>query len=62
MSTPTSEFTNPYEMAGEHLKYKYRVFKPRSTHGSKSSNSGVPVRGTPPKGMRRQYRGKTSYR
>ena len=44
------------------LKFKYRVFKPKSTHGSKSSNTGKPLRGTPPIGMPRLYRGKTSYK
>jgi hypothetical protein len=60
VTTPVSEFT--HEMAGPNLKDKYRCFKPKSGNGSKSSNSGTPVRGTPPKGMRRQYRGKTSYK
>lgn len=49
-------------MAGKNLKYKYRVRKPMSSQGSKSSNSGKPLRGTPPVGMPRRYRGKTSYR
>ncbi len=58
----TVRFEHPYEMAGPNLKYKYRVGKPRSGYGSPSGHSGTPVRGTPPKGMRRQYRGKTSYK
>jgi hypothetical protein len=50
-----------YEMAGKNLKYKYRARKPVSGYGSSSGNSGKPVRGTPPKGMPRQYRGKTRF-
>ena len=62
MTTPVSEFTHPYEMAGKNLKYKYRCLKTRSGFGSKSGNSGTPLRDTPPKGMPRRYRGKTSYK
>ena len=51
-----------YEMAGANLKFKYRVRKPVSGHGSKSEGQGKPLRGTPPKGMPRRYRGKTSFR
>jgi len=51
-----------HEMAGPNLKYKYRVNKTRSGYGSKSSNNGTPLRGTPPKGMPRRYRGKTSFK
>lgn len=48
-----------YEMAGPRLKLKYRRRKPMTTYGSGSSNNGKPVRGTPPIGMPRAYRGKT---
>ena len=51
-----------YEMAGPRLKYKYRIHKPMTRHGATSGNSGTPVRGTPPQGMPRQYRGKTKFR
>jgi len=61
MSEPV-RFEHPYEMSGPNLKYKYRVRKPMSGHGSKSGNSGTPLRGTPPKGMPRRYRGKTTFR
>jgi len=51
VTTPaTSEFTHPYEMAGPNLKYKYRVPKTRSGYGSKSGNSGTPLRGHTPEG------------
>lgn len=55
------EFPNAYEMAGPHLKYKYRVRKTTSGYGSKNNNSGKSPKGTPPKGMPRRYRGKTTY-
>lgn len=48
-----------HEMAGRSLKLKYRRRKPMTTHGAMSSNSGKPIRGTPPVGMPRAYRGKT---
>jgi hypothetical protein len=51
-----------YEMAGRNLKRKYRERKPMTQHGAVSGNSGKPVRGTPPAGMPRAYRGKTSFR
>lgn len=51
-----------YEMAGANLKHKHRVRKPTSGQGSKSSNSGHSPKGTPPKGMPRRYRGKTTYK
>lgn len=51
-----------YEMAGARLKLKYRERKPMTKHGATSSNSGKPLRGTPPRGMPRRYKGKTSYR
>jgi hypothetical protein len=70
MTTPPSvyegavsrDYPNAYEMSGPNLKYKHRVHKTRSGYGSKSGNSGTPLRGTPPKGMPRRYRGKTSYK
>ena len=57
-------FEHPYEMAGGHLKLKYRVGKPKNPNrrSNYNGNSGKPLRGTPPKGMPRVYRGKTSYR
>lgn len=55
-------FEHPYEMSGEHLKLKYRARKPVSGHGSSSNNNKTPLRGTPPKGMPRRYRGKTTFR
>lgn len=51
-----------HEMAGSNLKYKYRCPKTRSGYGSKTNNSGTPLRGTPPRGMPRRYRGKTVVR
>lgn len=51
-----------YEMAGRRLKLKYRRRKPVTTHPSGSSNSGKPIRGVPPVGLPRAYRGKASYR
>lgn len=51
-----------HEMAGPRLKLKYRRRKPLSAHPSGSSNSGKPIRGTPPAGLPRAYRGKASYR
>lgn len=59
---PETLYPNAYEMAGPHLKWKYRVRKPMSQQGSASSNSGKPLRGTPPVGLSRRYRGKTTYR
>jgi len=59
MSEETVRFEHPYEMSGGNLKYKYRVRKAVSGYGSRSEGQGKPLRGTPPKGMRRQYRGKT---
>ncbi len=61
MSEEPVRFEHPYEMSGEHLKFKYRSRKAASGHGSSSNNSGKPLRGTPPKGLARQYRGKTRY-
>ena len=55
------DYPNAYEMAGKNLKFKYRSRKPVSGHGSSSNNSGKPLRGTPPKGLSRRYRGKTRY-
>ena len=57
-----TEYPNAYEMAGKNLKLKYRVRTPVSKQGSASSNSGKPLHGTPPVGMPRRYRGKTTYR
>jgi len=57
--TPDVQFEHPYEMSGEHLKHKYRVRKATSGYGSGSEGQGKPLRGTPPKGMPRRYRGKT---
>jgi len=65
VTTPaTSEFTHPYEMAGSNLKYKYLCRKPKNPNrrSNYNGNSGKPLRGTPPKGMPRRYRGKTSYK
>ncbi len=56
---PDVQFEHPYEMSGPNLKYKYRCRKAVSGYGSKSQGQGKPVRGTPPRGMPRQYRGKT---
>jgi hypothetical protein len=56
------EFPDAHEMSGDGLKKKYRDRKATSGQGSSSNNSGKPLRGTPPKGMPRRYRGKTTYR
>ena len=55
-------FENPVELTGENLKWKYREPKPWGRNGARTSNSGKPVRGTPPVGMPRDYRGKTRYK
>lgn len=54
----------PVELAGKNLKLKYRMPKPRNPHrrGNYMGNSGKPLRGTPPAGLRKRPRGKTSYR
>jgi len=51
-------------MAGSNLKYKYLCRKPKNPNrrSNYNGNSGKPLRGTPPKGMPRRYRGKTSYK
>lgn len=61
MSEETVRFEHPYEMSGDNLKLKYRSRKTRSGYPSKSQGQGKPLRGTPPKGMPRLYRGKTRY-
>lgn len=57
-------FEHPVELTGENLKLKYRTRKPRNPHrrSNYNGNSGTPLRGTPPRGMPRHYRGKTHYR
>jgi hypothetical protein len=57
-------FEHPFEMAADHLKLKYRAHKPKNPNRRQNynGNSGTPVRGTPPRGLPRQYRGKTKYR
>ena len=45
------------------LKLKYRSQKPKGTNARRGNgNSGTPVRGTPPKGLRKRPKGKTSFR
>jgi hypothetical protein len=56
------EYPDAHEMSGAALKLKHRARKAVSGQGSSSNNSGKPLRGTPPKGMPRRYRGKTTYR
>lgn len=45
------------------LKWKYRCPKPKGGNPSRGNgNSGQPVRGTPPKGLRKRPKGKTSFK
>jgi hypothetical protein len=57
-------FEDPFEMSGEHLKLKYRIHKPKNPNRrlNYNGNSGTPLRGTPPRGLSRRYRGNTKYR
>jgi hypothetical protein len=45
------------------LKLKYRSQKTKGTNARRGNgNSGQPVRGTPPKGLRKRPKGKTSFK